>query len=201
VESGDQQTPVGGQAARRAHVTPQRLFDVAFFVPNDSSLVSLPTSPLAAVADACITSGVGDGGVASSHEASSHDYAWQFELLNQWVKLEAQYVGCTTGSGGGTLVSTACQVCQPASRGCLACMCLVARICLGAPACFPPMNLSRLNGRRTPLSPPFLSLFLSLFLSCSPLSRHCALPFKELHLVCHRAKQVWYELCRLVRVW
>ena len=114
VECRDQQTPLPAQGARRADEKPQRLFDVAFFVPNDSSLMSLPTSSLAAIADACITSGVGDGGVASSQQTSSHDYAWQLELLNQWVKLDAQYVGCTTATTGGTHVSRPCQVCAGA---------------------------------------------------------------------------------------
>jgi hypothetical protein len=61
------------------------------------------------------------------------------------------------------------------------------------------MNLSRLNGRRTPLSPPFLSLFLSPSLSLTALRA----PFDGAAscFVWHRAKQLCYEECRLVRVW
>jgi hypothetical protein len=125
VDCRDQQTPLGGGGGGGGGGdVQQRLFDVAFFVPNDSFLMSLPTSSptssLAAVADACITTAVGDGGVPSSDEPCAHDYVWQLELLNQWVKLDAQYVGCTTATTattGITHVSRPCEVCAGASSG------------------------------------------------------------------------------------
>ena len=55
----------------------ERLFHVALFVPNDSSLVALPS--------AAAKSGGGSGA-----GASSSSYEWQGELLSEWVALDAQ---------------------------------------------------------------------------------------------------------------
>ena len=57
-----------------------RLFDVALFVPNDSSLVALPSA-----------AATPEGGTAPPGGAAvAESYQWQGELLGAWMALDAQ---------------------------------------------------------------------------------------------------------------